>query len=232
MDRRRNKKNATGNKLINKIGAKKYIYISYLSAFLGGTLMLSLLSCTQQGIQVTQSQSHNRQYHDHIPKDTPVLNMQQRFAGMLNVHNRARSRHNLPPLKWSKRLANYSLEWANHLGRGNQCQMYHRGGKPPYGENLYISSAEVWRDDRGREVDRKISPVTITEVVNSWASEERFYNYRQNRCQPGQQCGHYTQIVWKDTTEVGCAMKVCPDKSQTWVCSYNPPGNYIGERPY
>jgi len=235
MDRRRNRKNATGSKLghtkglskqgLSKQGLKKYYLISFFGA------MTLLFSCAQQNKLITQAQNKPH-FQDHIPKNKGALSMQERFAGLLNVHNHIRASHNLPPLKWSKKLANYSLEWANHLGRGKQCQMYHRGGKPPYGENLYLSSAEVWRDQNGREVDRRISPVTIVEVVKSWASEDKWYNYAQNRCQPGKQCGHYTQIVWRDTTEVGCAMKVCPDKSQTWVCSYNPPGNFVGERPY
>ena len=215
MDRKRNRKNATCGQQITR----------YLIVFLGFSL---LFSCTHQEKQII----------DHAPvfhqgnNSNEGLSMQQRFAGILSVHNQVRSRHNLPPLRWSKKLAEYSLQWANHLGKGRQCQMYHRGGNPPYGENLYISSAEVWRDETGREVERRISPVTIKEVVNAWASEEKYYDYQHNRCQPGQQCGHYTQIVWRDTKEVGCAMKVCADKSQTWVCSYNPPGNYVGDRPY
>jgi len=226
MDRRRNRKNATCSKLeFSKQGLKKYYFISFFGA------MTLLLSCAQQNKLITHTQN-KPQYQDHVPQNKGALSMQERFAGLLDIHNSIRSKHNLPSLKWSEKLANYSLEWANHLGRGNQCKMYHRGGKPPYGENLYLSSAEVWRDQNGREVDRRISPVTIVEVVKSWASEDKWYNYAQNRCQPGKQCGHYTQIVWKETTEVGCAMKVCPDKSQTWVCSYNPPGNFVGERPY
>jgi pathogenesis-related protein 1 len=39
-------------------------------------------------------------------------------------------------------------------------------------------------------------------------------------------------VVWKNTTEVGCAMAVCPDFIQVWVCSYNPPGNVSGQKPF
>jgi len=222
MDRRRDKKNAIGTEIRGKKA-------HYISLFVGISLLLSCSRQEQQQVTPTINPFPQQQINN---SNTAVLTKQQRFSDVLNSHNKVRNKHNLPPLKWSNKLANYSQEWANHLGRGHQCQMFHRGGQPPFGENLYISSAEVWREGNGREVDRKISPITITEVVNAWASEEKFYNYQQNRCQPGQQCGHYTQIVWKDTKEVGCAMKVCPDKSQTWVCSYNPAGNYVGFRPY
>jgi pathogenesis-related protein 1 len=45
-------------------------------------------------------------------------------------------------------------------------------------------------------------------------------------------CGHYTQVVWKNSMEVGGGMAICDNKSQVWVCNYNPPGNVEGEKPY
>ena len=166
-----------------------------------------------------------------IPKAKPQLTKQQLFAGALDSHNRVRAKHGLNPLKWSDKLAKYSQEWADHLGKGQSCQMYHRSGSPPYGENLYRSSATIWTD-QGKEVRRDKNQVTIRHVVKAWADEEPWYNYKSNSCLPGKQCGHYTQMVWRDTTEVGCAVKFCGDQSQNWVCSYNPPGNVIGKRPY
>lgn len=162
-----------------------------------------------------------------LPKAPPELTNSQRFSGVLNAHNVVRTKHGLTPLKWSNALADYSQQWANHLGRGNHCQIRHRGGAPKYGENLYRASALEWSDGRN-----ELLPITIKNVVKAWTDEEKWYDYSRNRCQPGQKCGHYTQIVWRDTTEVGCAVKICPNKSQTWVCSYNPPGNYQGVRPY
>ena len=160
-------------------------------------------------------------------KNTHPNNQTEDFPGMLDSHNRIRAKHNVPPLKWSKKLSDYSMQWAKHLSQGNQCQMYHRSGNTPFGENLYHSTAIVWSDGR-----REVSPITIKKVVKAWTDEEKWYDYNSNSCQPGQQCGHYTQAVWKDTTEVGCAMQICNDKSQVWVCSYNPPGNYRGVKPY
>lgn len=166
-----------------------------------------------------------------IPKAKKPFTQQQLFSGVLQAHNRVRAKHRLKPLKWSDKLAKYSQQWADHLGRGQSCKMYHRSGYPPHGENLYISSAIVWSEGN-KEVARERNPVTIKNVVKAWTDEEKWYNYKSNSCQPGQQCGHYTQIVWRETTEVGCAVKFCGDQSQNWVCSYNPPGNYVGKRPY
>lgn len=166
-----------------------------------------------------------------IPKKKPDLTKQQLFSGALNAHNGVRTKHGLKPLKWSDKLAAYSQQWADHLGTGESCRMYHRSGSPPHGENLYISSATVWTIDN-KEVSREKNQVSIRNVVKAWTDEEKWYNYQSNSCTPGQQCGHYTQIVWRETTEVGCAVKFCGDQSQNWVCSYNPPGNIVGRRPY
>lgn len=168
--------------------------------------------------------------HSVEPEERPEqreLTRFERFSGVLKSHNKIRAKHNVPPLTWSKKLADYSMKWAKHLSRGNKCDMYHRTGNTPFGENLYRSTAIVWTDGK-----REVNPVTIKDVVKAWTDEEKWYNYKTNSCQPGALCGHYTQAVWKTTTEVGCAMQVCDDKSQTWVCSYNPPGNFTGVRPY
>ena len=53
-----------------------------------------------------------------------------------------------------------------------------------------------------------------------------------NECSGGE-CRGYTQLVWSDTTEVGCGSAICQDsKAQVWVCQYLPQGNIIGTRPY
>jgi len=44
-------------------------------------------------------------------------------------------------------------------------------------------------------------------------------------------CGHYTQIVWRDTKQVGCGV-ARDNRREIWVCNYDPPGNWVGHRPY
>lgn len=171
--------------------------------------------------------------HQHNePTAMGAISNQNRFANSVAAHNVVRTAHGLQPLRWSENLASYAQEWANHLASTNNCQMRHRpqnGGKfnQIYGENLWWASPRVWSDGR-----KEVQNITIGRVVKDWADEKPFYNYSTNSCQAGEQCGHYTQIVWRETTEVGCAYQQCSDKAQLWVCNYNPPGNYIGERPY
>jgi hypothetical protein len=91
--------------------------------------------------------------------------------------------------------------------------LVHRS-EPIYGENLF--------EMRGASA----SPA---QVVAAWASESRNYDYNSNRCRGV--CGHYTQIVWKDTKEVGCGVARGGGR-EVWVCNYDPPGNWAGKRPY
>jgi uncharacterized protein YkwD len=133
-------------------------------------------------------------------------------AEMLAAHNAVRARLKLPPLKWSERLAGVSQQWASTLvARG---QFVHNPDSS-YGENLFAVTGAA---------------AAPAQVVKAWASEARNYDYRGNKCRAGQ-CGHYTQIVWRDTSEVGCGVARGGGR-EVWVCNYDPPGNWVGERPY
>jgi pathogenesis-related protein 1 len=130
---------------------------------------------------------------------------------MLAAHNKVRRKVNVPPLTWSDKLAASSQEWANTLlARG---EFIHRA-KSSYGENLLaIQGASA-------------SP---EEVIDAWDSESEDYNYPSNEC--SKMCGHYTQLVWASTKQVGCGV-ARNSRREVWVCEYYPPGNYVGKRPY
>ena len=147
---------------------------------------------------------------------------------MVAAHNRWRKTVGAPPLSYSADLAASSQEWADHLKESNHCQMQHSKPAGKYGENLYWASAVQWSDGR-----RELQHVSPSKVVDDWASERADYNYKRNSCTPGKMCGHYTQVVWRSSTSVGCAAAVCEDShEQVWVCRYQPPGNWVGEKPY
>jgi uncharacterized protein YkwD len=130
---------------------------------------------------------------------------------MLAAHNAVRAGAGTNPLRWSDQLAARSQDWAGTLL--TRKQFFHRP-KSAYGENLFeITGAFA-------------SPA---QVVDAWAAESRNYDYNSNRCRGV--CGHYTQIVWGDTKEVGCAVARGAG-SEVWVCNYDPPGNWVGKRPY
>jgi pathogenesis-related protein 1 len=141
----------------------------------------------------------------------PVLEPESLAREILAAHNDVRARYDVPPVRWSNRLAAHAQEWANHLLQ--ERQFSHRP-HPIFGENLFdITGARA----------------APSEVVGDWASEARDYSYRANTCRAV--CGHYTQLVWAGTREVGCAVARDPGR-EVWVCNYDPPGNWIGQRPY
>ena len=137
------------------------------------------------------------------------------MVGMIAAHNAVRATVGVPDLVWDDALAEIAAEWAAGLAT-NGCVMEHDYSSP-YGENIYWSSFES----------------TVDQVVTAWASEVAFYDYDANSCDAGEQCGHYTQLVWNTTERVGCAKVTCPsDGGEIWMCDYDPAGNWVGEKPY
>lgn len=153
---------------------------------------------------------------------------------MVRAHNIWRAKVGLPGLHWSKELASQAARWADELARQG-CAMTHSSSK--FGENLFWASplkVSTKGEQGERRVRHELQEVTEQQVVDSWASEQQWYSHKTNTCNapPGKGCGHYTQVVWRNTSEVGCARAVCSDNSQIWVCNYAPAGNIIGQRPY
>jgi hypothetical protein len=148
------------------------------------------------------------------------------MVGMTEAHNAVRDSIEppngtpLPPLDWSCDVAAVAQAYADELAATMNCDLVHSGGD--YGENLYWSSG--------------FQP-TPQDVVDAWASEAPCYSYGvfPDQCSvvPGQceVCGHYTQMVWRNTEVVGCGMAEC-GQAQVWVCNYDPPGNYLDQYPY
>ncbi|MEP1034741.1 CAP domain-containing protein [Ekhidna sp.] len=120
----------------------------------------------------------------------------------------------LEKLEWSDEMAELAADWAKQL-KANDCGWEHRPNNK-FGENLFKGTTGAF--------DAKY-------VVDAWASEKEDYNYNRNKCKPGKMCGHYTQIVWQTTKKVGCA-KISCGGMDIWVCNYDPPGNWVGEKPY
>lgn len=117
-------------------------------------------------------------------------------------------------LEWSKDMAKLAADWAKQLKKDG-CAWEHRPANK-FGENLFKGTTGYY---------------DAAYVVDAWGSEKEFYNYDKNNCKRGEMCGHYTQMIWKTTTKVGCAKIEC-DGMDIWVCNYDPPGNWIGEKPY
>jgi len=163
--------------------------------------MVSILVITGTAFAQTQSLSS----HPEVDSDTVLA------REILDAHNFIRAELKLPLLQWSNELANLSQKWANTLLAQNR---FYINPTTLYGQNLFMVSGG------------SASPAA---VVRQWASELQSYDYDSNTCSGV--CGHYTQLVWKRTSRVGCAVARSSNR-EVWVCDYDPPGNVLGQSPY
>ncbi|KAJ1287630.1 hypothetical protein BS78_02G025200 [Paspalum vaginatum] len=144
----------------------------------------------------------------------PPCAAQDSAQDYVDLHNAARADVGVDPVSWDDTVAAYAANYAAE-GQGI-CAHQHSGGQ--YGENLYWGSS---------------ASASASAAVDYWVAESEYYDHDTNSCRSGQECRHYTQVVWSSTTSIGCASVDCNNNSEVVIiCSYNPPGNIDGESPY
>ncbi|KAJ7851926.1 CAP domain-containing protein [Mycena olivaceomarginata] len=128
----------------------------------------------------------------------------------LNLQDMERSKHDAPNLVWNQTLTNAAQYWANG------CIFEHSGGTlGHFGENLAAGTGAY----------------SISSAIQEWIQESDTYD------PDDPQASHWTQVVWKATTDVGCAESTCGagvifpgfGPAQYYVCEYWPQGNVGGE---
>ncbi|PWW72626.1 PR-1-like protein [Tuber magnatum] len=125
-------------------------------------------------------------------------------AEVLAAHNDKRALHGVPALTYDKALADYAA------GVCSSCRFEHSNG--PHGENLAAGYS---------------SP---SAAIQAWYDEEKLYSYSSGGF--SSETGHFTQMVWKSATKLGCAVKACNGANGTpgtfLTCNYDT-GNVIGQ---
>ncbi|XP_062183845.1 pathogenesis-related protein PRMS-like [Phragmites australis] len=146
-----------------------------------------------------------------------VVSTRQQF---LQAHNEARAAAGVPPLAWNATLQLDAMRYAKELRtRCNAHPLVAWGTDGVYGLNLFKGT--------GRQ--------PTAEAVESWVGEGHWYDRGTGACAApdGRNCGGYTQVVWRATTQLGCSRRVCRNSVDTVaVCEYYPPGNVKSKRPY
>ncbi|KAM5282554.1 serotriflin-like [Hipposideros larvatus] len=135
---------------------------------------------------------------------------------IINKHNDLRrmahpSARNMLKMTWNDEVAKNAENWAS------QCTQAH---SPPYkrrisfagcGENLYMSS----------------NPRPWSEAIQTLYNEVNNFKYGFGSTRANAKIGHYTQLVWATSHQVGCALAQCPHSvyKYYYVCQYCPSGN-------
>ena len=157
--------------------------------------------------------SHKANAHHSAPKyESSSSPSYDNFCNeALQAHNNYRKKHHVEPLKLNKELCKIAQNYADHLANIGRLQhsdnTYHNKSM---GENIYYCS--------GKEA-------TGSSVTASWYSEVKNYNYSGNYSDG---IGHFTQVVWKETKEVGFGISKGQSGKIFAVANYYPAGNIIG----
>lgn len=139
---------------------------------------------------------------------------------VLAAHNRERSTLGVEPLNWNPALAKSAQGWADRLAAAGAFEHAPENSRNPEGENLWAGTK---------------SHYSVERMVDGWVREKRHFK-------PGRfphnsttgnvaDIGHYTQLMWRQSRQVGCAMATGA-REDVLVCRYAEAGNYRGEVPF
>ncbi|KAL6078223.1 SCP domain-containing protein [Balamuthia mandrillaris] len=135
---------------------------------------------------------------------------EEQRAAVLEYHNAYRRNKGVPELTYGTSFASVAENYAASCPNGHSSN--------DYGENLFWAFGDVPAD-------------LLKMAVDSWYSEVSDYDCETNTCNGRSDagwlnCGHYTQIMWNETTQVACGLNTqCPDSALVVVCNYSPSGN-------
>jgi len=146
-------------------------------------------------------------------------------SAAVSQHNTYRATHKSPNITLSDSLNSSAQAWAENIASSGQLQ--HSTNRNNVGENIYVFYT----------TENSIDSTTLgNKAVSDWYSEVKDYNYAS----PGfsTNTGHFTQAVWKGSTQLGCgAAQGTATKGGTnynafyVVCQYAPAGNVEGQFP-
>ncbi|KGL79382.1 Cysteine-rich secretory protein 2, partial [Tinamus guttatus] len=117
---------------------------------------------------------------------------------------------NMLKMEWNPEAAKNADIWAKH------CTFQHspprmRKTNVSCGENLFMSSV----------------PFPWPDVIQAWYDEKKDFKYGIGKTSLDAVVGHYTQLIWYNSYQIGCAVAYCPNSRYNYfyVCHYSPAGN-------
>lgn len=139
---------------------------------------------------------------------------------IVQIHNEIRQAVGTSALKWNCALADFAQKWAN------KDTFEHSAEKDR--QNIIAGSLAGENLSNDSETNQ-----IMQKMIQGWIDEKQFLNADKKTCTAGKVCEHYTQMVWKTSTEIGCGIfrrsnslgADFKDKASYFVCIYNPGGN-------
>ena len=136
---------------------------------------------------------------------------------LLAAHNAERVRLRLPLLVWSTKLAEHARKWAQTLAVADMIEHSNANADGGEGENLWFGTKGDY---------------TPEEMVGAFIAESKMFKRGVfpdvSTTGRWEDVGHYTQLVWIETREVGCSV-VSNQRRDVLVCRYWPAGNVVGK---
>lgn len=149
----------------------------------------------------------------------PVPASYQAASRLLAAHNSERARMGVAPLRWDPSLAASAASYGPALARLGRLQHSPKAYRPGQRENLWMGTRGAFRPEQ---------------MVGNWIAEKAYFRAggpfpHVSRTGNWSDVAHYTQVVWRGTTHVGCAIYPA-GRWDYLICRYSPPGNVDGTR--
>jgi hypothetical protein len=162
--------------------------------------------------------AEGRTVEEAAPADAEPQDLSRLPARMLAAHNRERARTGAPPLAWDADLATAAAAYARELAPRGRLAHSSPTTRPGQGENLWMGTRGAYQ---------------LEEMLGHWAAERSLFSPgifpAVSRSGQWSDVAHYTQMIWRGTTRLGCAVHQGRE-SDVLVCRYAPPGNVVGEQ--
>ena len=175
---------------------------------------LSLIGCSG----AAPAADEPRMIRERMPANVAPQNLANLERRLIAIHNRARAEVGAPAMAWDPELARQSAPYAAILARRGRLAHSEAKDRPGQGENLWLGTRGAY---------------AIEEMAGGWVDEKRMFRAgifpQVSGTGRWSDVAHYTQIIWRATTRVGCAIH----KGKEWdvlVCRYAPAGNVVGQR--
>lgn len=150
------------------------------------------------------------------PPPLAVIDANSFEGRLLGVHNAERRRMGIAPLSWNRELAGQAGSWAQSLASKGSFE--HSKSRGNVGENLWMGTSGYYSPEA---------------MIGSFVGEKQYFRRGKfpdvSTTGNWSDVGHYTQLIWPGTKEVGCA-KATGRGNDVLVCRYAPAGNVMGQQ--